>query len=215
MEFSLENPGFVTPSDSNPVSSPGSGPPLPPSGSSASSALLSSADEASSLMPQMPQEDNKLVYDRHNFCTKCRGFDCSFASRCEECANWSREEMEAYVKHRGSLKAKDIKVKDPLPRPPSPSDASVPSAQSVVASGDDVDRHIARLGQELSTLFARQFEDLVLFYVILLNNLVRMLLPKLSLIMLLLQLLRRFPLLTGHSVSNCQPPPRVSGSGWG
>ena len=40
-----------------------------------------------------------------------------------------------------NMKAKDIKVKDSLPWPPS--DASVPSAQSVVASGDDVDHCIA------------------------------------------------------------------------
>ena len=40
--------------------------------------------------------------------------------------------MEAYIKHRHSLKAKDNKVKDPLSRPPSPSDASVPSAQSLI-----------------------------------------------------------------------------------
>ena len=71
--------------------------------------------------------------------------------------------MEAYVKHRRSLKSKDIKVKDPLPRPPSPSDSSVPSAQLVVASGDDVDRCIAHLGQVLSTAFVRQFDDLSSF----------------------------------------------------
>ena len=72
--------------------------------------------------------------------------------------DWSREKMEAYVKHRRYLKAKDVKVKDPLPRPP-PSESSVPSAQPVVVSGDDVDLSIARLDQELST-FARQFNDL-------------------------------------------------------
>ena len=62
--------------------------------------------------------------------------------------------MEAYIKHRRSLKAKDIKVKDPLSWPPSPSDTLVPSAQSFVAAGDDVDHRIARLGHELSTSFA-------------------------------------------------------------
>ena len=67
--------------------------------------------------------------------------------------------MEAYIKHRRSLKAKDIKLKDPLSRPLSPSDTSVHSAQSLITSGDDVDRRIARLGQELSTSFARQFKD--------------------------------------------------------
>ena len=159
MEFSLENLGFVTPSDSAPISSPGSGPPLPTLGSSASSASLPSADEARRQCLKCHRRISKLVYDRHNFYTKCRGFDCSFDSSREECADWSREEMEAYVKHRHSLKAKNIKVKDPLSRPPPPSDDLVPSAQSFVTSGDDVDRLIARLGQELSMSFTRQFED--------------------------------------------------------
>ena len=46
MEFSLEDPGFVTPCDSAPISPTSSGPPHPPLGSSASSAVLPSADEA-------------------------------------------------------------------------------------------------------------------------------------------------------------------------
>ena len=98
-----------------------------------------------------------------------------------------------------SLKAKDIKVKDPLPRP-HPSDSAVPSAQPVVAFGDDVDRRIARLGQELSTSFTRQFDDLSSFLHTSFNQL-RMLLPKLPLTMLLFQLLRRFPL------AAVSPPP--------
>ena len=120
MEFSLENPGFVTPSDSAPISSPGLGHAPPPSGPSASSTSLPSADEARRQCPICHRRISKLVYDLHNFCTKCRSFDRSFDSCCDECADWSREEMEAYVKHRRSLKAKDIKVKDPLSRPPSP-----------------------------------------------------------------------------------------------
>ena len=71
--------------------------------------------------------------------------------------------MEAYVKHRRFLKAKDIKVEDPFPRPPSSSESSVPSVQLVGASSDDVDHRIARLGQELSTLFTQQFNDLSSF----------------------------------------------------
>ena len=111
LEFSLENPGFVTPSDSAPISSPGLGPPFPPSRSPASSTSLPSADEALCQCLKCHRRISKLVYDCHNFCTKCRGFDCFFESCCDECADWSREEMEAYVKHRHSLKAKDIKVR--------------------------------------------------------------------------------------------------------
>ena len=156
MEFSLENPGFVTQGDSAPISPTGSGPSLPPSGSSASSSVLPSSDEAYCQCLKCHRRISKLNDDRHNFCTKCRGFDCSLDLRSNECVDWSREEMEAYIKHRRSLKAEDIKVKDPLSRPPSPSDASVPLAQFLTAAGEDVDCRIARLGQELSTSFTRQ-----------------------------------------------------------
>ena len=62
-------------------------------------------------------------------------------------------------------------MKDHISRPPSPSDTSVPSAQSLITSGDNVDRCIARLGQELCTSFARQFEDLSSFLCISFNQL--------------------------------------------
>ena len=109
IEFSLENPGFVTTCDSVPISPAGSGNPLPPSRSSASSTVLPSADEARRQCLKCPRRISKLVYDHHNSCTKCRGFECSFDSRCDECADCSREEIEAYFKHQRSLKAKILK----------------------------------------------------------------------------------------------------------
>ena len=173
MEFSLENPGFVNPSDPAPAVSPGSQPPLPPSESSSSSASLLASDDARRQCQQCHRRISKLVYDRHAFCTRCRGVECSVDSRCEECADWSREEMEVYVKHRRSLKSMDVKVKEPLPRPPSP-ESSVPSSHPAVASGDDLDRRIALLGQELSMSFTRQFNDLSFFLRNYLISLVRM-----------------------------------------
>ena len=67
--------------------------------------------------------------------------------------------MEAYIKHRCSLKASFSFL------------YFVASLQPLVALGDDVDRHIARLVQELSTSFARQFEDLSSFLHTSLNQL--------------------------------------------
>ena len=86
------------------------------------------------------------------------------------------EEMEAYFTHKRSFKANYFKVNNPLSRLPSPPDNSVPSAQSLIASGDDVDRCIARLGQVLSTSFTPYFGNLSCFLLISLINLVRMLL---------------------------------------
>ena len=223
MEFSLENLGLVNPSDLAPAASPGSGPPLPPSGSSSSSASLLASDDVRCQCQQCHRRISKLVYDRHAFCTCCRSVECSADSRCDECADWSREEMDVYVKHRRSLKWKDVKVKDPLPRPPSPSESSVPSSHPAVASGDDVNRCIAQLGQELSMSFTRQFNDLSSFLRNYLISLVRLWLPRLLCLILLLSSSGSFHFwpdtrsaaVSPPTCSNCRSPPRVSGAGWG
>ena len=97
LEIFLENPGFVNPSNPTPAASPGSGLPLPPSGSSLSSTSLPASDDAHRQCPQCHRRISKLVYECHNFCSRCCGLECSVDSRCHECADWSREEMETYV----------------------------------------------------------------------------------------------------------------------
>ena len=91
------------------------------------------------------------------------GFECSLDSRGDIYADRSHEEMEAYFTHKRSLKANCFKVNNPLSRLPSPPDNLVPFAQSLIASGDDVDCHIARLGQVLSTSFTPYFGNLSYF----------------------------------------------------
>ena len=44
--------------------------------------------------------------DKHLFCTKCRGSECSMNSRCDECMQWTEEDMLKYVKLRKSLSSK-------------------------------------------------------------------------------------------------------------
>ena len=84
-------------------------------------------------------------------------------------ALWIRTAMSVLIglgmRWRPILNRRSLKAKDPLSRPPSPSNASVLSAQLLTVTSDDVDCHIARLGQELSTSFTRQFNDLSSFYV--------------------------------------------------
>ena len=44
--------------------------------------------------------------DAHTVCIKCRGFRCDHKTRCKECESWTRDQMDAYIKHRKSLDAK-------------------------------------------------------------------------------------------------------------
>ena len=44
--------------------------------------------------------------DKHLYCIKCRGYECSVELRCEECKDWSKEEMLAHEKIRKSLASK-------------------------------------------------------------------------------------------------------------
>ena len=44
--------------------------------------------------------------DKHLYCIKCRGSDCNLLSRCDECMQWTKEELEAYMKVRRSLTSK-------------------------------------------------------------------------------------------------------------
>ena len=46
---------------------------------------------------------SSFYLDKHLFCTKCRGSEGSMNSRCDECMQWTKEEMEKYVKLRKSL----------------------------------------------------------------------------------------------------------------
>ena len=94
MEFSLDNPGFsdsITDVQDAPKSS----------GSSS----------ASSGQPQRscargPSRMCSIDRDKHLICIRCRGYECSVDLRCEECENWSREEMLAHEKIRKSLASK-------------------------------------------------------------------------------------------------------------
>ena len=36
--------------------------------------------------------------DKHLLCIRCRGYQCSVNLRCEECENWSKEELLVHEK---------------------------------------------------------------------------------------------------------------------
>ena len=91
MEYSLDNPGFsdtIAGSQDAPRSS----------GSSTSSGLQQrSCVRCLSRM-------SSIDHDKHLFCIKCRGYECSVELRCDECNDWSKEEMLAHEKIRKSLR---------------------------------------------------------------------------------------------------------------
>ena len=46
--------------------------------------------------------------DKHLLCIRCRGYQCSVNLRCEECENWSKEEMLVHEKIHKLLASKSI-----------------------------------------------------------------------------------------------------------
>ena len=102
MDISLENPGFqveVTSAEVHQADVPNS------SGSSSSGgSTRRSCNKCHGRM-------SSFSLDKHLFCTKCRGAECTLTSRCDECFQWTKEEMESYVKLRKSLTSKGGKSK--------------------------------------------------------------------------------------------------------
>ena len=105
-EYSLDVPGFAPPV-----------PPVPPS--SSESSVDTPADGRRKCIA-CPRRMSKKSADRHTLCVNCRGFDCDVNNRCEECLEWSEEEVIKYAKYRKSLKSWDSssKATTSLPTPP-------------------------------------------------------------------------------------------------
>ena len=105
-EYSLDEPGFTPPV-----------PPVPPP--SSDSSVETPADGRRKCIA-CPRRTSRKTADRHTLCVNCRGFDCDVNNRCEECLEWSEEEVVKYAKYRKSLKSRDSssKAKTSLPTPP-------------------------------------------------------------------------------------------------
>ena len=85
MDISLGNPGFqvdVADVEVHQVDVPKS----------------SSGEAARRSCPKYHGRMSSFSLDRHRFCTKCHGSECTVSSRCDECFSWTKEEMEGYVK---------------------------------------------------------------------------------------------------------------------
>ena len=104
-EYSLDGPGFATPV-----------PPVPPSSSESS---VETPVDGRRKCSSCPRRMSKKSADRHTICVSCRGFDCDLNSRCDECLEWSEEEVLKYAKYRKPLKSRESSSRKTfLPTPP-------------------------------------------------------------------------------------------------
>ena len=105
-EYSLDEPGFAPPV-----------PPVPPSSSESS---METPVDGRRKCIACPRRMSKKSADRHTLCITCRGFDCDLNNCCEECLEWSEEEVVKYAKYRKSLKSRESssRSKTSVPTPP-------------------------------------------------------------------------------------------------
>ena len=122
-EYSLDEPGFAPPV-----------PPVPPSSSESS---VETPVDGRRKCIACPRRMSKKSADRHTLCVNCRGFDCDVHSRCEECLEWSEEEVIKYAKYRKSLKSRESssRSKTSMPTPPPTTSATRSARKSPVPSG--------------------------------------------------------------------------------
>ena len=153
MEISLDNPGFsVVTTDAELHFSD------PPRSSGSSSSTSGESTRRSCTMCHGRMSSFSL--DKHLFCTKCRGSDCSMLSRCDECMQWTKEEMEKYVKLRKSLSSKSKRSKSSPPRSiPHDRDSDVNIATQLDSLHKSVDDKIETMSVNLMARFSSMLDD--------------------------------------------------------
>ena len=109
MDISLDKPGFGVGTTDAEVHL--SDPPRS-SGSSSTTSGESTRRSCTKCHGRM----SSFSLDKHLFCTKCRGSECSMNTRCNECMQWTEEEMLKYSKLRKSLSSKSKRSKSSPPR---------------------------------------------------------------------------------------------------
>ena len=96
IDFSLDNPGF-----SNSITDVQDAPKSSGSSSASSGRPQRSCARCYSRMSNIDR-------DKHLIDMRCRDYECSVNLRCEECENWSKEEMLVHEKIHKSLASKSI-----------------------------------------------------------------------------------------------------------
>ena len=105
-EYSLDEPGFT--------------PPVPPVPLSSSESSVETPVDGRRKCSSCPRRMSKKSADRHTICISCRGFDCDINNHCEECLEWSEDDIIKYAKYRKSLKSRESssKSKTAISNPP-------------------------------------------------------------------------------------------------
>ena len=98
--------------------------------------------------------------DKHLFCTECRGSVCSMISRCDECMQWTKEEMEKHVKLRKShsSKSKRSRISSPPRSIPHDRDADVNVATQLDSVQKLVDDRIEAMSVQLMARFSSMLD---------------------------------------------------------
>ena len=104
MDISLDKPGFGVGTTDAEVHF--SDPPRL-SGSSSTTSRESTRRSCTKCHGRM----SSFSLDKHLFCTKCRGSECSMNTRCNECMQWTEEDMLKYIKLRKSFSSKSKQSK--------------------------------------------------------------------------------------------------------
>ena len=120
-EYSLDEPGFT--------------PPVPPVRPSSSESSVEAPVDGRRKCSSCPRRMSKKSADRHTVCVSCRGFDCDIDCRCDECLEWSEEEILKYAKYRKSLKSRESSSrKTTLPTPPLTTSGTLSATPSATRS---------------------------------------------------------------------------------
>ena len=132
--------------------------PKPSSGSS------SSGESARRSCAKCHGRMSSFSLDRHLFCTKCRGSECTISSRCDECFSWTKEEMEGYVKLRKSLTSKSKKSKPSFRSSSSPPRSTAPDSDldsRFAAQFDSMNKAMDKKLDDMSTALKSRFSRML------------------------------------------------------
>ena len=150
MDILLENPGFSVETTDAEVHF--SDPPKS-SGSSSSTSGESTRRSCKKCHCRM----SSFSLDKHLFCTKCRGSDCSLLSRCDECMQWTKDEMESYMKVHKSLTSKRRSKSSPPRSTPHDSDID----NSIAGQLESIKRSVDQKIQAMSTSLLSRFSSML------------------------------------------------------